>query len=58
MAGSGSGTWGNSAKCCKEGTWEARGTAKPKAQVPEGESCSDQGPDPAFRGPGCSSHCC
>lgn len=29
-AGSGSGTWGDEAKCCKEGAWEARGTARPR----------------------------
>lgn len=45
VAGSGSGTWGDEAKCCKEETWEARGIARPKARVPEGGSCSDHGPE-------------
>lgn len=53
-AGSSLGVWGRWATCSKEGTSEARGP-RPKARVPLGESWSEKGSIPAFRGTGCSS---
>lgn len=42
MEESGLGTWGKEEKCSKDGTCEARGTARPKAEVPLGELYSDK----------------